>query len=317
MIRRPPRSTRVRSSAASDVYKRQAWRNAEAKRVAIRTVNHRLKAVRRVLAAATKEGYMRTNPAKELGTLKAPVGKRKAKKVRRPFTMEELYRIDALMSDEWQSILWMGFFTGQCLGDILTFEWSDISFPKQSLHLIAGKTGKKIWLPAPPELMQRLAKWRKQDDTRSPYVFPAWAAKVVNAEGRVSKASNRFAHYLWKAGLRTHSPFGRDREKERAAKETPKENNRRAQQEQSFHCLRHTARTAMEEAGVPKAVIDAYIGHDGDTGEDYTTVGHDALRNAAGVLSARAAGGPVPRITPGTFSVAPAEEGATIRTGAA
>src|SRR5665811_1572138 len=25
MIRRPPRSTRVRSSAASDVYKRQAW----------------------------------------------------------------------------------------------------------------------------------------------------------------------------------------------------------------------------------------------------------------------------------------------------
>src|SRR5665811_454974 len=26
MIRRPPRSTRVRSSAASDVYKRQRWR---------------------------------------------------------------------------------------------------------------------------------------------------------------------------------------------------------------------------------------------------------------------------------------------------
>src|SRR5665811_932878 len=26
MIRRPPRSTRVRSSAASDVYKRQVWR---------------------------------------------------------------------------------------------------------------------------------------------------------------------------------------------------------------------------------------------------------------------------------------------------
>src|SRR5665811_1573372 len=29
MIRRPPRSTRVRSSAASDVYKRQAWRLCE------------------------------------------------------------------------------------------------------------------------------------------------------------------------------------------------------------------------------------------------------------------------------------------------
>src|SRR5665811_1614438 len=28
MLRRPPRSTRVRSSAASDVYKRQAWLDA-------------------------------------------------------------------------------------------------------------------------------------------------------------------------------------------------------------------------------------------------------------------------------------------------
>jgi integrase len=51
--------------------------------------------------------------------------------------------------------------------------------------------------------------------------------------------------------------------------------------ELNFHSLRHTARTWLEEAGQPKAVIDALIGHEGDTGKIYTTVGEEALRGAA------------------------------------
>jgi len=60
--------------------------------------------------------------------------------------------------------------------------------------------------------------------------------------------------------------------------------DRREQQELSFHCLRHTARTLLEEAGQPKAVIDALLGHEGDTGRIYTTVGEAALRVAAETL---------------------------------
>jgi len=59
--------------------------------------------------------------------------------------------------------------------------------------------------------------------------------------------------------------------------------------ELSFHSLRHTARTWLEEAGQPKAVIDALIGHEGDTGKIYTTVGEDALRSAAAALAAAGA----------------------------
>jgi integrase len=263
------------------------WRNAEAKRVAVKTVNHRLKAVRAICAAATKADFMRKNPALDLHCLKAPTG-RLVERARRPFTMEEIASLDAIMSEEWRVILTMGLFTGQRLGDILTFEWKDINFAKQSLFLVTSKTRKAIWLPVAPELLARLKNWHGETQ-RSRYLFPDWAAQVHRGEGLVGRASNRFAHYLWKAGLRTHSPFGRDRAKERAAKAAPKADRRRQQQELSFHSLRHTARTVMAEAGVPKDVIDAYIGHDSEMGRDYTTVGQNALREAASALSARAA----------------------------
>jgi hypothetical protein len=37
--------------------------------------------------------------------------------------------------------------------------------------------------------------------------------------------------------------------------------------------------------GKPKAVIDALIGHEGDSGKIYTTVGEQALRDAASVIA--------------------------------
>jgi integrase len=182
----------------------------------------------------------------------------------------------------------MGLFTGQRLGDILTFEWSDIDFAKQSLFLVTSKTTKPIWLPVAPELLARLQNWRGAKQ-RSRFLFPDWAAKVHDTEGLVCKASDRFAWFLWKAGLREDSPFASFRAPHRVAQRAAKSDRRRRQHELSFHSLRHTARTVMEEAGIPKAVIDAYIGHDGEMGRDYTTVGQDALRDAAKALSARAA----------------------------
>ena len=95
--------------------------------------------------------------------------------------------------------------------------------------------------------------------------------------GAIGGVSKQFAHLLWKAKLRRHTPFGQ-------GKKTG-DDDRRQQQELSFHSLRHTARTWLEEAGQPKAVIDALIGHEGDTGKIYTTVGEDALRTAAAALA--------------------------------
>jgi len=103
-------------------------------------------------------------------------------------------------------------------------------------------------------------------------------AQIERSQGAIGGVSKQFAHLLWQAKLRKHTPFGQ-------GKKTG-DDDRREQHELSYHSLRHTARTWLEEAGQPKAVIDALIGHEGDTGKIYTTVGEDAMRSAAGVLGA-------------------------------
>lgn len=104
----------------------------------------------------------------------------------------------------------------------------------------------------------------------------------LGAKGEVGALSNAFGELLYQAGLRNYRPHDGKAGCQKAG--NAQVNDRRLTHEISFHSLRHSARTWLEEAGQPKAVIDALIGHEGDTGEIYTTVGDDALRDAAGVL---------------------------------
>jgi integrase len=122
---------------------------------------------------------------------------------------------------------------------------------------------------------------------RSGPVFPALLSRL-GAKGEVGWLSNAFADLLWRAGLRSTSPHDRVAKNGKKAAMVAAGNKRREQQELSFHSLRHTARTWLEEAGQPRAVIDALIGHSGETGRRYTRVGMDALRAAAGVLGGNA-----------------------------
>ena len=85
--------------------------------------------------------------------------------------------------------------------------------------------------------------------------------------GTIGPVSTAFADLLWKAGLRSHSAYDRIAKGGRKAAAVASGDDRRKQQELSFHSLRHTARTWLEECGQPKAVIDAFVGHSGDMGE--------------------------------------------------
>src|SRR6187402_698354 len=114
------------------------WRNKEAARVTAKTVNHRIKAMRRVFKDAEKDGYVIKNPMPDLARVK-PTPEQRVK-IRRPFTFDELLRLDAAMDDQWKVVLWMGYFTGQRLGDIARFRWAGVEFKNSSLNLITGKT---------------------------------------------------------------------------------------------------------------------------------------------------------------------------------
>lgn len=270
------------------------WRNAEAKRVSPKTVNHRLKAVRKLLGDGVKEGFLSVNVAVGVERVRSGREEREGKRARRPFTMEELRAVEGVADQEWRVILWLGVFTGQRLGDVLRLKWGDFDVGNRSVGLVAGKTGKRMWIPLPGWVVGLLVGWRdrsgKGDD--GGWVFPGQVAALKGNGDRVGMASKVFAHLLWKAGLRGHSPYGaglRGRKKgvgssEGKVQSSESGGGRRVVQELSFHSLRHTARSVLEVAGVPKAVIDAYVGHDGDTGRAYTTVGEAALRAAAAAL---------------------------------
>jgi integrase len=127
-------------------------------------------------------------------------------------------------------------------------------------------------------LVKELKGWRGKNRS-SEWIFPNQVAQMSKTHGRPIAASKKFANLLFRAGLRAHTPYGS------GCGKTPRPaGDRRQMHPLSFHCLRHTARTLLEESGVPVAVIDALVGHHGEQGRAYTKIGTEALRKAASVL---------------------------------
>lgn len=253
-----------------------AWRAEELKRVKGKTAGHRVKVVKAMFREAVARGYLRRDPTEGLRALKKDRGGPEERK-RRPFTREELGRVLAVCDPDWRLLVRLGLVTGQRLGDLIRMDWAQLDLSAGLWILTTGKTSKRLVVPLPEDVVRDLAE-RCGSAVRGP-VFPELVAEVEAAKGYVGSVSKAFAHALWLAGLRVINPYGRQpKRREDDAGAT------REQHELSFHSLRHTARTWLEEAGQPKAVIDALIGHSGDTGKIYTTVGLDALRTAAAVL---------------------------------
>jgi integrase len=249
------------------------WRTAEAERVTVKTANQRLKAVRAFFAGAMRAEYIRTNPAASL----KPLRPAKEKGVRRPFTRDEIDRVLRVCDPDWRLVVRLGLTTGQRLGDLIRMDWGDLDLAEGVWMVETAKTGLRLVLPLQPELVAELQA-RQGGSIKGP-VFPAMVAEVERSGGYVGGISKAFAHALWLAGLREVNPYGRQ-----PARREGKGSATREQHELSFHSLRHTARTWLEEAGQPRAIIDALIGHSGETGRRYTRVGMDALRAAAAVL---------------------------------
>jgi len=256
-----------------------AWRAAEAGRVSAVTANNRLKAVRSMFEAALRERHVRVNPAGGIKALKRVASEERK---RRPFSREEIGRVLAAADGDWRLMVQLGLQTGQRLGDLVRMDWRDLDLGQGIWMLRAGKTGRRLLIPLSPEIVEEL---RSQGQQPRGEVFPQLMTRL-GSEGKVGMLSNDFADILWKAGLRRYSPHDRIAKGGRKARLVDEGSDKREQQELSFHSLRHTARTWLEESGAPKAVIDALVGHSGDMGRTYTTVGIDALREAASVLRA-------------------------------
>jgi integrase len=82
-------------------------------------------------------------------------------------------------------------FTGQRASDVKTMSWADVV--ENSIHVVQGKTGEKLWIPMHPELQQALSAW----DQREGLMLTTSFGKVFSDKG----FSNFMADRIGQVGL--------------------------------------------------------------------------------------------------------------------
>src|SRR6516162_6323688 len=243
------------------------FRNEMAKKLAPRTANFDLKCIKAIFRAARRDGYLLDNPAEFVDTVR-----HESDAKRRPFTLAEIKSIVSAADPEWQSLIRFGLYTGQRLSDLASLTWSNIDLERNEIRLIARKTGKNVILPIAPPLRSHILTILSSHDAKAP-VHPRSFGILKRQNGSAGNLSNQFSEILAAVGLR--EPVNR--------RSTEKGRNaRRARNELSFHCLRHTAVTLLKDACIPEAVVMELVGHDSkEMSKHYTHVGQDALVRAA------------------------------------
>ena len=244
------------------------FRNQEAKTLAPKTVNQEMKCLRMLFKAARRDRVISEDPSEFVNaTKKAKSG------ARRPFTTEELQRVLAVADDEWKSLIRLGLYTGQRLGDLVALTWQNVDLQRAELRLTTQKTGKSLILPLPAHLLNRL-KMQVGENARAGHVHPS-AYEVWKRSGKTSTLSNQFIDLLAKAGLR-------EKKSHQKLAHAPGRGVGSSTGGLSFHCLRHTAVSMMKDAGIPEAAVMELVGHDSEQmSAHYTHVGQDALKKAA------------------------------------
>jgi integrase len=171
---------------------------------------------------------------------------------RLPFTQEQVDTIIQAADGEWKGITTLGAYTGQRLGDIVSWRWSDVQ--GSILAFISRKTGRRMRVPLHPIAEAWLTANRGQNANDKP-IFPVAHAKFEKHRGNAARLSDEF--YILLASLnyaerRTHHTRGKGRSAKRAFSPL------------SFHSFRHFLTSQLHRAGVAPAIVKDIIGHESE-----------------------------------------------------
>jgi len=243
-----------------------SFRDTLSDRLSPETTNKHLKIVKMVLRAAKQDGFLLENPAESVKVLDTD-----GTRLRRAFSLDELRAILRVCNTEWSSLVKLGLYTGQRLGDLASLTWANIRLDEGRIRFRTRKTGKKIDVPITGALQEHLLSLSSADQLDLP-LHPEAFATMREQRGRTNTLSNQFTEILAVAGLRekkSHQSVGKGRSASR-------ENNAL-----SFHCLRHTAVSLLKRAGVPDATVQELIGHESAAiSARYTHVGEEQMAEA-------------------------------------
>lgn len=248
------------------------FRQARIERTSHSTARQAIKKLNVALNEARREGLVLANVGEGLTKLKRDSDKVET----RPFTQEELQRINGVIDDpEWRGMVMFGLYTGQRLKDVAKAEWSNVDFKQGFIRLFIhkrrsiGNEWQRKFL-APP-LLEHLKEMKKT--AKGNAIFPR-ASDFVTRKDRSNILSNQFKVFLVKAGILEKSVMShKSKGKGRSA--------RRKREEVGFHSFRHNATSILKGAGVPHATAQEIVGHDSkQVSQNYTHVGDEEIRVA-------------------------------------
>ena len=171
----------------------------------------------------------------------------------------------------WQSLIKLGIYTGQWLGDLAGLTWNDVLLNEGVIRIRSHKTNLKIEIPIVGPLQERLLALHSRNGSAR-FLHPQAGTKMRGQRRRTNSLSNDFIAILVDAGLRekrTHQGRGIRR------------SGARAPSDLSFHSLRHSAVSMLKHAGVPDAVVMELVGHESAAmSARYTHTGTEQLAQA-------------------------------------
>ena len=249
-----------------------AFRAVELERVAPRSVNHSIKFLRMVFKTAKEDGkYHDENPASGVKVAKLGDASR-----RRGFTIPEIWRVLKVANDEWRSLIFLGLYTGQRLGDLARLTWQNVDLERDEIRFVSRKTGRTMIVPVAPPLRAQIENLQAGDDPHQPLHPRAFAS--VEKSGGVNTLSRQFRELLADAGLATPKAH-------RTTENAPGRDGPRELSQISFHSLRHTATSLMKNAGINASVVMDIIGHESEAiSAHYTHIDEDTKRQAIAKL---------------------------------
>lgn len=252
----------------------ESFRDHIASTISPGSANTHVKILRIAFQEAWEKNIASDNPAKKVKKLKVEASEEQ----RRAFTLDEMDKLLRNADSEWKGMILFGFYTGQRLGDIATLTWTRIDLKNGEVSFATRKTDRRFSIPLAPPLLNYLKNLEIPQDRKLP-VFPNAAAKV-KGQGRTSTLSNQFYSLMYAAKLVKFRDNKAEEGEGRGNRSRKRQTN-----ELSFHCLRHTATSALKNAGVNDAVAMDIIGHDTQAiSQGYTHIANDTRRNAVALM---------------------------------
>ena len=244
------------SITKSDITKFRTDRLAQ---VSEGTLESDFKILKGIFEKARKQGALLGGNPFEL--VEIAKGDRIEKMEREAFTASEAdLLVRAAPSDEWRTIIMLGFYTGMRLGDAAMLGWDAVDFEKGELAYRASKTRRAMEISIHPKLLKHL---ERMAGDKGGKISPGLAA--VRVPGR-SGLSLQFLEIVKAAGLDSG---------EVASTSGRKFSTR------SFHSLRHGFVSALANAGVSPEIRQKLAGHRSkDVHSKYTHLERETLKRA-------------------------------------